>query len=55
MFAIILSIVVAIVKSLGFALLIIPLVLIVVIWDWLKDIVMILGHGLELAIEWCDS
>lgn len=55
MFAIFLSIVVAIVKALGFIFLILPLVIIVMIMGWLKDIVMILGHGFELAIEWCDS
>lgn len=55
MFAIFLSIVVAIVKALGFAFLILPLVIIVMIMGRLKDVVMILGHGFELAIEWCDS
>ena len=55
MFAIVLSIVVAIVKSLGFTFLILPLIVMVIIMGWLKDIVMIFGHGVELAIEWCDS
>lgn len=55
MFSIILVIVSSIVKALGFTFLILPLVIVAAVMGWLKDVVMILGHGIELAIEWCDS
>jgi len=52
---IILSAVVAIVKSLGFVFLIVPIIAMAVIGGYFKDTVFIVGHGIELAIEWCDS